>query len=99
MSQKPWDEGKQPLLPNEVEVIQGTIHDAEYVKAEGAVVLVIKAYDGTPRPIRLHKSSYTFHGKPHHELPEAEVDREMEKTASMFRKAKGRHYKSHISRT
>lgn len=74
----------------------GVIQDAVYHQDQGAIVVQLGLQDGTRRAAFLHKSAYKFFGKHFSEIPAYEVDRQMEKTAEMFRNAKGRRIKLEI---
>lgn len=77
--------------------VSGEIVDAKYVKPEGCISVYLQTSEGR-RVAAIHKSSITFHGKNFESVPESEVDREMETTADLFRKAKGRHVNLEMSK-
>lgn len=70
------------------------IKDAAYNEIEGHILVLVAMPDNSSRAISLHKSEFTFHGKSADSLPASEVNKEMEKTAALFRKAKGRRWRS-----
>lgn len=70
--------------------VAGYIEHAVYHPSQGSISVLLRMKDGTSRVAALSKDSVTFRGKKHHELSDKEVDREMERTAELFRKAQGR---------
>ena len=74
----------------ETSMVRGRIMDAKYNKLEGCITVYV-ACNGSNRTAVIHKSTLKFHGKSFESVPESELDREMETTAALFRKAKGRH--------
>lgn len=77
-------------------IISGVIQDAVYYLDQGAIAVQLGLTDGTRRAAYVHKSAVTFFGKPFREVPSDEVDRQMEKTAELFRQARGRRIKLEI---
>ena len=71
-------------------VVKARVLEAQYFPSEGYIGLKLKLDDGSTRATDLHKSSFTFRGRPWKEVPQEECDREMEKTARLFAKARGR---------
>jgi hypothetical protein len=76
--------------------IKGIIQDATYHKDQGFIAVQLGLPDGTRRAAYIHKSAYSFHGNPWTEVPSEYVDKEMEKTAELFRRARGRRIKLEI---
>jgi len=70
--------------------MHGTILHAQYYPEHGYISLNLAMNDGSKRRTFLHKSLFTFQGKPFQAVPGEEVDREMTKTAELFQKARGR---------
>lgn len=67
------------------------IINATYDPAKGWIALQVKLLsDGTTRVTCLHKSSFSFNKRKFSEVSQEEVDREMNKTAELFRKNIGR---------
>lgn len=84
-------------------VVKAKVQEATYHKEEGCIAVQVELPDGTSRAVFMHKGNVTFHGKKHTEVSEAEVDRQMRKTADLFRLARGRSikvqlYESHLKR-
>jgi hypothetical protein len=77
--------------------VAGAIQDAVYHADQGTIAVQLALPDGTRRAAYLHKSVYTFFGKHFSEVPAHEVDKQMEKTAELFRRARGRRIKLEIS--
>ncbi len=77
--------------------VKGTIQDAVYHPEQGSIAVQLALPDGTRRAAVLHKSTYTFFGKHFSQIPAHEVDKQMEKTAELFRRARGRRIKLEIS--
>lgn len=95
LTPKGWDTdewfGVHSFDPNKEEtvVIKGKILKAVYHEDEEQISLVVRVPDGSPKVVPISKSAFTFHGKPHTELPKEETDREMFKTAELFNRRKG----------
>lgn len=70
--------------------MRGAILHAQYYPEHGYISLNLEMDDGSRRRTFLHKSLFTFHGKPFQAISVDEVDREMMKTAELFQKARGR---------
>ena len=67
--------------------LRGTVMDARYFQEEGYIVVRLRLADGSTRQACLHKSSFTFRGRPHTGVPAGECDAEMERTAGLFRRS------------
>lgn len=81
--------------------VEGVISDARYHASEQTLAVSVRLSDGTSRGAFMPKDLFTFHGRSHKETPQEEIDREMEKTAAMFREARGKKinlqlYESHL---
>lgn len=68
---------------------RGWVVDAHYHPHEGYLVVVLNTAEGR-RFTYMHFSIFLFGGRKAEDAPRAEVDREMEKTAELFRKNRGR---------
>ena len=86
-----------PAQTSETIRVSGKIFDAKYNKLEGCVTVFLETPKGH-RVAAIHKSSVKFHGKDPESISEGEVDHEMEVTADLFRKAKGRNVNIEISK-
>ena len=86
-----------PAQSSETTRVSGKIFDAKYNKLEGCVTVFLTTPQGN-RVAAIHKSSVKFHGRNFESISEGELDREMEATADLFRKAKGRNVNLEISK-
>jgi hypothetical protein len=78
-------------------IVKGQIQDAVYHRDQGTIAVQLALPDGTRRAAYMHKSAYTFFGRHFSEVEAHEVDKQMEKTAELFRQARGRRIKLEIS--
>jgi hypothetical protein len=72
------------------EKAKAEIVDAKYHKELGYIAVLLKMPDGSKKSTILHKSSFSYGKRPFESVPSSEVDREMEKTAALFRSKKGK---------
>jgi len=77
-------------------VLSGAIITAVYHKDLGQLAVSLKMEDGSKRSGIIFANAMKFHGRPAAEVPAEEIDAEMEKTAELFRRAKGRNIKLEI---
>ena len=70
--------------------LRGKILNARYFPDEGYIAIQLVMQDGSKRATYLHKSSVVYRGK---KLPPEELEKEMMRTAEMFRQARGRTIK------
>jgi hypothetical protein len=74
---------------DEKTVLRGKIENAVFHSEQGQIVVVLSLPDGTKRSAVIHKSSISFGGLPSSSVPEDEVNRQMSRTAEMFRRRRG----------
>jgi len=77
-------------IPDTKVKMRGVIQDATYYPEEGHIAVQLGCEDGTRRSAFLHKSCFTFHGRPYHKVPAEDVDKEMARTTELFQRSKGR---------
>ena len=68
---------------------RATIVDATYHQELGQIALLVSLPDGSRRGVVLSKSSFLFRNKDYRSVPVEESDREMAKTAELFRRRRG----------
>lgn len=87
MSEKIWtptsEEKPKPIK------VKATIVDAKYDAQLKCIALLVHFPNGEARSLPMYASAFSFHGRPYSEVPATEVDREMEKTAQLYRRRKG----------
>lgn len=76
--------------------LKGEIITAQYHKDLGQIAVALVTEDGQRRSGVLYASNFLFGGKPPTEVPQEDVDREMEKTAELFRQRRGATVKLEI---
>jgi hypothetical protein len=84
-----WVPSSDPAIDGKV-VLRGEILNAVYHQSDETLVVALRLPDGTLRSSCLPKSAFNFHGRRHDSISKEESDREMEKTAAMFRDARGK---------
>jgi hypothetical protein len=75
---------------DETVTVKGTIVGALYHPERGMLAVELRLPDGSKRGTWIHKSAYSYGGRSFKDVPLQEVDREMEKLAELYRRAKGR---------
>jgi hypothetical protein len=70
--------------------LRGKILEARYYPEEGYIAVHLHMEDGSQRRTYLPKTAFLFGGKPPDQVSPKEVDREMNKTAELFMKARGK---------
>lgn len=70
--------------------IKATIMDAKYHPLQKALIIAVRLPNGEARSMPDFARNHTFHGRAYHTVSAEEVDREMEKTAELYRRSKGR---------
>jgi hypothetical protein len=80
--------GNEKTVTNLAQIVNATYH-----QDKGWIALQVRLNDGTTRVTCLHKSSFLFNKRKFSEVSQEEVDREMNKTAELFRKRIGNKIK------
>src|SRR5260370_13963506 len=94
LSSKLWLPGQADSgQPDSTSVVIGKIVSAKYHADLGQIAVLVKMPDGSNRSTVIHKSTVTFAGRRHDDIPIEDVHHEMQKTADLFRKSKGRSIK------
>lgn len=88
VSANAWDSSKEETI-----LVEGRILTATYHRDKESIAVQIRTPDGNVRTTYLPKMAFKFEGKHYMDLPKAETDRQMEKTAALFIAAKGRSVK------
>jgi hypothetical protein len=91
MESKIWtpDETSKPAEDSKQIKVNGTILNAAYHPLQKALIIAIRLPNGDARSCVDYASSHTFHGIPYKDVLPEEIDREMEKTAELYRRRKG----------
>lgn len=70
--------------------MKGTITNAHYYAEHSCIAVHLDMEDGSKRRAYVYASALLFGGKPADQVPKKDVDREMNKTAELFLKARGK---------
>lgn len=79
-----WNQDKEEKV-----VVRARIVKAKYHSSQEKISLLVRTQDGVSKVVPISKSSFTFRGKSHKEIPKKETDKEMEKTALLLNRRKG----------
>lgn len=85
-----WFDASPSPSREETVTVKGKIRTATYHKDKEVLAVAIKTPDGNVRTGYLPKSIFKFSGKNYMDLPREETDRQMQVTADLFNRAKGR---------
>ncbi len=91
MENKIWtpDETPKPAAAESKQIkLSGKIITAAYHPLQKALIIAIRLPNGDARSCVDYASSHTFHGRAYKDVPPEEIDREMEKTAELYRSRK-----------
>lgn len=95
---KIWTPEAREEKPKRV-TISASIIGAKYHPLEKAMIIAVRLPNGKAKSMPNFPQNYTFQGRPSTELTTAEIDAEMEKTAELYRRCKGRQIKIEIDET
>lgn len=73
--------------------VSAEIITAKYHPVEKAIIVAVRLSNGQVKSMPTYPQNYTFHGRPATSVTTDEIDREMEKTAALYAKSKGRRIK------
>lgn len=84
-------EEKLPEIPEVKQVrIKGEILNAKYHPLEKTLMIAVSLPNGESKSFVQYAKSFLFNKRPYDSVPPEEIDKEMEKTAELYRRAKGR---------
>lgn len=99
MGNKIWTPATAKADPKRV-VVKAEIVTAQYHAIEKALIIAVRLSNGKAKSLPDFPSNHShFHGQPISTMTVDEIDREMEKTAELWREAKGRYIKVEVDET
>jgi len=98
MGNKIWTPETAKPQPKRVKV-KAEIITAQYHPVEKTLIIAIRLPNGKAKSLPDFPHNHKFQGRPASALTVDEIDREMEITAQLYRKAKGRHINVEVDET
>lgn len=89
MESKIWTPGSSPNPDQKSVRLKAEIMTAQYHPLQKAIIIAVRLPNGDVKSMPDFARNHNFHGKPYNNVTAEEVDKEMEKTAELYRRRKG----------